>query len=57
MLSDAICVVYGEWVNLVIVGAWHVVLRTSLLDRQRYVVLSLSLSLFLTNVLVVSRFG
>ena len=22
----SICVVYGEWVNLVIVGAWHLVL-------------------------------
>ena len=27
----AVSVVYGEWVNLVMVSAWHLVLRTSLL--------------------------
>ena len=34
----AIFVAYGEWVNLVSVSAWHLVLWTSLMYRQRYVV-------------------
>ena len=37
-----ICVVYGEWVNLVMVSAWHLVLWTSSLYPQRYIVVSLS---------------
>ena len=49
----AISVVYGEWVNLVIVSAWH------LFYEHRYCTDSdLLLFLFLlTNVPIVSRFG
>ena len=47
----AIFVVYGEWVNLVIVSAWH--------NEHPYCTYSdILLVLFLlTNVLIVSRFG
>ena len=31
-------VVYREWVNLAVIGAWHLFLWTSLLYRQRYIV-------------------
>ena len=41
LLILAISVVYGEWVSLVIVSAWLLGLRTSLLYRQRYLVVSL----------------
>ena len=46
-------VVYGEWVNLVTVSTCHLVLWASLLCRQPYIVVSL----LMTNVLIVSRFG
>ena len=41
LLILAISVVYGERVNLAIVSAWHLVLWTSLLYWQRYIVVSL----------------
>ena len=37
----AIFVVHRDWVNLVIVSVWHLVLRTSSLYRQRYIVVAL----------------
>ena len=39
---DQSCVVYGDRVSLAIVSACHLYLRTSLLYRQRYIVVSLS---------------
>ena len=39
-LTLAVSVVYGQWVNLVMVSAWHLVLCTSLLYPQRDVVVS-----------------
>ena len=35
-------VLYREWVNLAIVSGWHLVLWTTLLNRQGYIVASLS---------------
>ena len=37
VLILAVFVAYGEWVNLAIVSAWHLVLVASLLYRQRYI--------------------
>ena len=48
-----IFVLYGEWVKLVIVGAWQLVLWTSLMYLQRYILFFLFL---LTNLLILSSF-
>ena len=50
----AISVVYGKWVNLVIVIAWHLVLCTNSYCTNSDVLWFLFL---LTNVLIVSHFG
>ena len=44
-----IFVVYGEWVYLVIVSAWHLVLWTSLVYRQQFIIY------FLTSVLILEK--
>ena len=49
----AVFVVYGEWVNLVIVSAWHYRFYEHPYCTDRDILLFL----LLTNVLIVSRFG